>query len=339
MATESVLREAGVSLERMQAFDPKTLDRASDLGRELNFSEAIPAAEKIVSLYRRIPVSILSELTDQQLNQIQSHADADYNRFNQVIGFSANQNNVVAARSSILDQITKSYDATFNALWQFIAFAVATVTDTSVLEGHARAVLQSIEDRAASLNQNLEKKNKAAQDVLDHIQKVAAEQGVSQQAHFFKERADEHATEALWWQRATVVMAVIIIVFASLSSLAFKVDWLKPSDGLDAAEFLTGKVLVFLTLGAIFALSAKNFLAHKHNSILNRHRQTSLQTYTVLVDAASSAGSQDIVLAQAAACIFGAQDTGFSKEGNDAPGSRSVLELLTKSVVSGSAAK
>lgn len=339
MATESVLKDAQESLERIQSFDPKDLDRASDLGRELNFSEAIPSAEKITALYKRVPISILQELTDQQLNQIKASADADFNRFNQVLAFSAAQPNAAQARTNLLNQIVQSYDATFQVLWQFIAFAVATVTDTSILESHARAILQSIEDRAEKLTKGLADKSKAAQDVLDHIQKVAAEQGVSQQALFFKERADEHAADSIWWRNATLVMGGVIILFALLSSLAFKVSWLRPENGLDAAEFLTGKVLVFVTLGAFFALCAKNFLAHKHNSILNRHRQTSLQTYRVLVDAASSAGSQDIVLAQAAACIFGAQDTGFSKEGVDAPGSRSVLELLTKSVSSGAGVK
>lgn len=335
MSTATVLEAAGKSLARIQAFDPQSLDRAADLGRELNFTEAIPFAKKITSLYRRIPGSILQELTDAQLNQIQSVADADFNRFKQIMDFSAAQGNASQVRATLQAQIAQAYDATFQILWQFIAFAVATVTDTSVLENNARSMLQRIEDEAKAQSDSLEQKNSSAQSMLEQIQKVAAEQGVSQQAHFFKERADEHATDATWWRNATLAMGLIIIVFALLSSLAFKVSWLHPSDGLDAAEFLTGKILIFVTLGAFFALCAKNFLAHKHNSILNRHRQTSLQTYRVLVEAASSAGSQDIVLAQAAACIFGAQDTGFTKEGVDAPGSRSVLELLTKSVAGG----
>jgi hypothetical protein len=255
-----------------------------------------------------------------------------------MLDFSNEQNNAVGVRASLLDQASKSYDLAFSVLWQFVAFAVATATDTSVIEARARATLQAVEDRSGKLTADLEARNKAAQQILDHIQKVAAEQGVSQQAHFFKSRADEHETEAKTWAKATILLSAVISAFAVFSALAFKIDWLRPQSSLDAAELLTGKVLLFLTLGTLLALCAKNFLAHKHNSILNRHRQTALQTYRVLVDSASSSGSQDIVLAQAAACIFGPQDTGFSKEGGDSsPGSRSVLELLTKSVVNGGA--
>jgi hypothetical protein len=272
---------------------------------------------------------------DQQLQQIKGQADADFNRFKQIMTFSADVNNAASVRSSLLDQVNKAYDASFVVLWQFVAFSVAKATDSSVLEGRARAVLQAIEDKAEILSGDLIRRNTEAQGILDHIKKVAGEQGVSQQAHFFKDRADEHGKESVFWRTTTLIIAIVIIVFATFSAFAFKISWMRPENNLDAVEFLTGKILVFLTFAALFALSAKNFLAHKHNSILNRHRQTALQTYRVLVDAGSSAGSQDIVLAQAAACIFGQQDTGFSKEGAESPGGRSVLELLTKSVVSG----
>ncbi|UGB37695.1 hypothetical protein [Frateuria soli] len=338
MPSKNVLDEAEQSLSRMQAFDPKSLDRAADLGRQMNFDAAVAPAERVVGLYKRIPVSILPDLIDSQLQVIKSQADSGYNLFKQMLDFSNEQNNAAGVRSSLLEQANKAYDLAFASLWQFVAFAVASATDTSVIEARARATLQNVEDRASELTSSLEERNKAAQQILDHIQKVAAEQGVSQQALFFKTRADEHEAEANNWAKATGALAAVIAAFAIFSAVAFKIDWLRPQNALDAAELLTGKVLLFLTLGTLLALCAKNFLAHKHNSILNRHRQTALQTYRVLVDSASSAGSQDIVLAQAAACIFGSQDTGFSKEGGDSsPGSRSVLELLTKSAVSGAA--
>lgn len=335
MPTKTILEEAKSSLERIQSFDPASLGRIEDLGRQLNFMDAVGPAIRLITVYKRLPLSILDDLIDQQLQQIKNQADGDFNRFSEILKFSAEVSNASGIRASLLDQVYKAYDNTFSALWQFIAFGVASTTDTSVLEGRARSVLQSVEDRAEDLTSRLENRNAAAQEILDHIQTVAAEQGVSQQAHFFKERADEHGSDALNWKRATLVMAGTIIVFAILSAFAFKAPWLRPENNLDAIEFLTGKVLVFVTLAALFALCAKNFLAHKHNSILNRHRQTALQTYRVLVDSGSSSGSQDIVLAQAAACIFGQQDTGFSKEGSESPGSRSVLELLTKSAVNG----
>jgi hypothetical protein len=60
-------------------------------------------------------------------------------------------------------------------------------------------------------------------------------------------------------------------------------------------------------------LSARNFLSHKHNEIVNRHRQNALLTFKALVDAAGQKEAQDVVLSYAAACIFAPQETGYTK--------------------------
>ena len=66
---------------------------------------------------------------------------------------------------------------------------------------------------------------------------------------------------------------------------------------------------------------------------MNRHRQNALLTYRSLVEASGESGTEDIVLAHAASCIFSPQETGFSTgKGESNSGSKSVLELLTKSV-------
>ena len=67
----------------------------------------------------------------------------------------------------------------------------------------------------------------------------------------------------------------------------------------------------------------------------SRHRQNSLLTYRALVEAAGEGGTEDIVLAHAASCIFSPQETGFSNTKNDSPGSKSVLELMNKTSKSG----
>ena len=81
-----------------------------------------------------------------------------------------------------------------------------------------------------------------------------------------------------------------------------------------------------------FDVATLNYSTHKHNAVVNRHRQNALLTYRSLVEASGDAGTEDIILAHAASCIFSPQETGFSySKGETATGSKSVLELLTKS--------
>lgn len=337
MSSSQLLEQTSASLERIQRFDAVTLARVEELGRQLSFEEAVEPAQRLIDLFKRVPESILSSLVDSQLNAIKGRADAEYNRFSEVMAFSASQNNAAQARSNLIQQIKSAYDGAFPELWQFIAFGIANNTDSASLESRARAVLQDIEDRATALTDELAAKESKAEDVLKHIQAVAAEQGVSQQAEFFKRRADDHEKQAAWWRNATGASIAITILFAVFSALAFKFSWLRADNQFDALEFVTGKILVFLTLAGLIALCAKNFLAHQHNVVLNRHRQTALQTYRVLVDAGTNSGSQDIILAYASSCIFGSQDTGFAKEGAEGGMNKSVLELMTKSTAVGSA--
>ncbi len=91
-------------------------------------------------------------------------------------------------------------------------------------------------------------------------------------------------------------------------------------------------VLIFAVLGFLLVLAAKNYSTYKHNSVVNKHRQNALLTYRALVEAATGDGTENIVLAHAAACIFSPQETGFSRVRSDgASSSKSVLELFTKS--------
>jgi hypothetical protein len=337
MSSTQLLEQTRASLERIQRFDASTLARIEELGRQLSFEDAVEPAQRVIDLFKRVPESILSSLVDSQLNTIKGRADAEYNRFSEVMAFSASQNNAAQARSNLIQQIKGAYDTSFPELWQFIAFGIANNTDSASLESRARAVLQDIEDRATALTDELATKESKAEDVLKHIQAVAAEQGVSQQAEFFKRRADDHEKQATWWRNATGVSIAVTILFAVFSALAFKFSWLRADNQFDALEFVTGKILVFITLAGLIALCAKNFLAHQHNVVLNRHRQTALQTYRVLVDAGTTSGSQDIILAYASSCIFGSQDTGFAKEGAEGGMNKSVLELMTKSTAAGTA--
>ncbi len=75
------------------------------------------------------------------------------------------------------------------------------------------------------------------------------------------------------------------------------------------------KLLIFAVLAYMLLLCARNFLAHKHNSIVNKHRQNALLTFKALADAASKEDQRDVVLTYAAACIFSPQETGYTKSG------------------------
>lgn len=325
--------EASESLERMQTFDVRTLPRESELGTELNFADAVEPAERLVSLYQRLSLNALDDLSAQALQQVRDRANNDFKLLKQVIEFKvAAQQNPQQTRDSYVQQIEQAYDPSFQTLHPYIAYSLHRSADFQRLDTEARATMQAIADRAEKLESKLKEHEGEAQRVLAEIRAVAAEEGVIQQAIHFKNEADRHETEAELWRTRTVRFAWALGAYAALTVFMHKIQWIAPVNNYETLQLAISKVLMFSVLAYMLFLSARNFLNHKHNSIVNRHRQNALMTHRALVEAAVEPGIRDAILVQAAGCIFSPQGTGYTgTNGGESSGAKSVVELLSKS--------
>lgn len=332
MVTPEILAQAKESLQRMQDFDTKKLPRSSDLGSSLNFAEVVPDAERLKELYTRLPITVLDDFTEDILNRIKQQADGDYNRFKQIVDFDPNQGNPGAQRTALMNEVKTAYDGAFTRFHPYLAYSMSRTMDISRMETDARAVFQQISDKTDSIQRELESSKKEADSVLEEIRKVAAEQGVSQQAIYYKNEAEEHSTHADTWRKATIYVSATVGVFAAASLFLHKIPILKPENSYDSIQLASSKLLIFGILSYMLILCAKNFLSHKHNSIINKHRQNALMTFKALVEASGSNETKDIVLAHASSCIFSPQDTGYSKSGGGS--AKTVVELLPKAMMS-----
>lgn len=88
---DKVRQECQQSLVRVQQFDARTLAREEELGRDFSFQEVIPAARRQIALYNQVSVTVLEDFPTSQLNSLKTQSDADYNRFEEILKFSAKQ--------------------------------------------------------------------------------------------------------------------------------------------------------------------------------------------------------------------------------------------------------
>ena len=321
--------EARESLERMQSFDAETLPREKELGTQINFRDAVKPATRLVEMYKRLSVSALEDFPLSLLAKITAQANADYNRLDEILKFKAGQ--PIDARNTLISQLDKAYDSTFPAMYPLISYSASKSADVQRLETEARAMIQGIEDRGRHLIEVLKKKQEDAEDVLSEIRKVAAEKGVSQQAIYFQEAMTDHGSRAKGWLIATIAVAALMVLYAIGSIFIHKIPYLKPDNMYASIQLAVSKMLLFAVISYMLYLCARNFLAHKHNAIVNSHRQSALFTYTAIMEAAKDIKQKEMVLTYAAACIFSPQSTGYSRnEGPKAPSAKSVVELLAK---------
>ncbi len=85
---QALAKETANSLVRMQEFDADSIARVEELGRGLNFKDAVPDVKRIVELFRQVSVDVLSEFSIQRLQVVKQIADAEFNRLQQILQFS-----------------------------------------------------------------------------------------------------------------------------------------------------------------------------------------------------------------------------------------------------------
>jgi hypothetical protein len=334
MATEQEIAaqgEARAALERIQGFQVDRLPREPELGSELNFREAVEPAQRLIGLYNQISLSCLNDLPAPQLTTIKTSASADYNRLEEILKFSQKEGNPYERRNTLINALRIAYQGTFTQLHPLISYSTSKSADFKRLENEARAMIQRSKDQAEKLFQQLSQIQEEAQRILEEARRVAAEQGVSQQAIYFRQESDAHLTAAGKWRSATLVCAAIMLVYAIVSLFLHKIPQLSPSSNYENVQLAVSKVLIFAVISYVLYLSARNFLAHTHNAIVNKHRQNALMTFKALVDASAQESNKEVILHHAALCIFGPQSTGYSRDtGAGSPSAKSVVELLTK---------
>ena len=300
------------ALDEIKAYDLERIPRRSDLGTALNFEIAVEPAKRIQGFFNRIPADYVSDLSDNFRNLIYNKAMEFLNILGQIQSFDAGEDsNPTATRANIIATLDGFYESAFSELHAAVAFIAARQRDFSSLEGEARSAAESANRKAKELTDVLEARQKEAETVLTAIRKVAAEQGVSQQASYFKDEADEYETSINKWEKYTILTAIGLGVYA-LVSLIFSMIY-TPSDTYEAFQLGLSKVLIFGVIAYMLVYCSRNSTAHRHNQIVNRHRENALLTFNALVEAAGADDKRDIILTHASACIFSPQDTGYTK--------------------------
>ncbi len=313
--TAQAIEEAQASLRRIQDFDVDMLPRTTELGQSFSFESAKEPALRLIQLYQQLPVEKLECINKSLANEIKKSADADYNRFESILKFDPNTTaNAASQRDSMVDDLDNAYDGAFQRIHSAISYLATTSIDFGKLDRDARAAVQSVEDKVSALSGSLAEREEEAKEILSRIREAAAEQGVSQQASYFREEAKEHGDSADRWLLA-VKWSVGILAAASIGLIFIhKIPFLTPGSTYEAIQLGLGKAFVFGTLTSVVLFATKNYSSARHNAIVNKHRQNALMTYRALVDAAGDAANRDIVLAHAAECIFSDQPSGYSKQ-------------------------
>ncbi len=312
------------------------LVRADEIGKELSFEIGLPVFEIVLTLFHALFTSNLDNIPYTALNQLKNQAQDVLNRFNQIKAFSTRQHsqNPIGVRDDLVNQLRDRYDTYFQIISPVIAYSIRKGTDFEALEKKAQETVNSIESLK---NEYLSKQGQITSEmesVLQKVRQAAAEVGVAQHATHFKDEAIDHNEKSKNWLCATVVITALTIVWGFLAIFVIKVP--DNASSAQVLQFTIGKLIVLSALYYTLVWSAKNYNAHRHNYVINKHRQNCLNTFETFVKAAGNdAETKNAVLLQATQSIFSSQSSGYVHKDSESESPNKFIEIMRSVKVPG----
>ena len=300
------------AVENMKTVDLESIARTAELGSQLGFQAAASDVGCIVDICKRLSPTNINWLPYTVLTRVPECLKKVHISIKLIQDF--NPQTDANARFRHITIVKDACEKAFDILAPCLCSGVGQ-------EGEFKKLQDALVARAGELQRGLETSTKEANDLLAQIRKTAAEQGVSQQAAFFKQEADMHMADATDWKKKVWWTTCILFALA-IGSIFLPI--IPGMDAVDPWQLSLSKTLVFVVLGYALFFCAKNYAAHRHNAVVNRHRQNALMTYEALVKANKNPENADIVLTHAARFIYAPQDSGYTRGGNSDSGGISI---------------
>jgi hypothetical protein len=216
--------------------------------------------------------------------------------------------NPKAERDNLAVRLNNAYTTMYNL---FYASLKINNLEMELQNANFQALIESFQNKADSLIDSLEKKEKNADEIINAMKIVSAETGVSKYAEVFKEQADKNRNMAIGWLIVSLASAVGIGSFLwwIINQLLVTIE--KGIDFQISIQIFIAKVLLLSFFSVIFYQIVKNYNANMHLYTLNKHRENSLKTFQSFVQASNDPKTKDAVLIQATKSIFESGDTGY----------------------------
>lgn len=322
-----VRNEAFQVLTGLSELEPETLVREQELGTVFNFSQGLPYFRRLLRFYRRVGEVPLDELPFNKVTEVANHAKQAWGLFQKVQEFSPGIENPVQQRDQLIQQIKDHHERAYTTLAPVLAFASMPTVDMSSIQSEVAAVADETKKALESAKNSGSTAVSELQSLLASAKQSAQEVGVVQHAVHFRTAAADHDTAADLWLKVTAAFAGAALLLALSSLLVYA--WNPPEwDTLQAIQVAAAKLVVLSLLVSGTVWSGRTYRAHRHNHVVNKHRQNALSTFETFAASAPDQQTKSAVLLHAAQCIFAPQQTGYDSGEADAGSTPQLIEVF-----------
>lgn len=328
---EQIQRQAlRTALAEIDLLKPDDLRRA-DLPSELNFDDGLPFFERTWRLFRDLATFDLDLASYSLLSRLNQVAQQTVGQFRQIQSFKPEAfgapQNARNQRDALITQVRDFYENVFDQVVPARAYLGRPSTDSTHLAEDVRRIVSRADALAVEGQATLTAKLATADRILEGLRTSAATVGIAQFAGRFEAEAKSYKTVARGWLIATIALAIATIGFGAWS-FRYTLDHVGTWTTLVAVQLTVSKLIIFSVLASGLVWCGHIYRVNRHNFVLNRHRQTALDTFKVLSEATDDPQARSAILLQTSWAIFGHQATGFTEGELEVKGLSSVTELL-----------
>src|SRR3990172_77891 len=267
------------TLNQLAAIKPENLVREEELGKGLSFRLGLPDFQRALELFNELTTFNLDLLPYNIINQLQKQAQDTLDIFSRIKSFSPGQvSNPATERNNLLRQISEQYDLSFTALAPWVSYLSQKDVDLVASKNRARQLVGDLENLTMGQRTKLSQELGEIAAVLAKARSAAAEVGVAQHTKEFVEEARLHRRAARIWLCAAIAFGIAAVIYAWWSFGHTP----EPPTGDSVIgyyiHFAVPRIIILSVISYGLIWSSKNFLANRHNEVVNRHRQNALRT-------------------------------------------------------------
>lgn len=306
------------------------LIRKDDLGKELNFEPLRSSFENVIQLVNKLNLVELQNCSLSQLQKLGEDFGQVHSRMVTLKQFNVtNMGNPTGERNSLIvrfeQAVDKFIDAAVPVLLMGLVYRAEDESQLKLLE-----LAHRIQNEGELAIKESKTKVEEINTILENAKSAAVKTGVAAHGNIFGAESVEHAAEAKKWLNFTVWMligtgAIAIIMFLLMFCPAVQNAKINP------IQLAISKIVILTICFIGVNICNKNYKAHKHNAILNKHRQNALSTFETFVKAGSDDQTKNAVLLQTTQSIFASQNTGYNSAENDNEVPNKIIEIVKSS--------
>jgi hypothetical protein len=319
------------TLGQLSVISPESLVRKEKLGDEINFEPGLPYFKRTLKLFKDLKNSSMDGIPYASLEELNNIGQQALSHFQQILGFTMQQNNPLNVRDQLIGQIRDSYDSFYKVITPHIAYSIRMGTDFEALESQARTTVNSMQEAYLRQNEALDNMRKESNEILDSMRTAAAEAGVSQHSIYFKLEAEEHAKTARYWLIANIIAGAAALALA-LYSVNFYITNLVTYSTAQSIQIGITKLIAFSILYFGLIWTSRNYRAHRHNAVINKHRQNALSTFQAFINATDDDSTKNAVLVRSTEAIFSPGVTGYLTKEPEPQGGAQILEVIRSAI-------